>query len=422
MLYSNEKLPNGIQIHEFCDNRAQLFHLEFLTCFGMDDEIAPHMHETAHTFEHLMAKYTSAKYPRAHNNTLRLEGLGVSKNAFTSSSTTGYYMEGAVDALPDSLALIGNSISQFRIDPECYQSELRAVENELRTIIAREWHQFDQFVNAKMYAGHPRSKTEQARLDNVSSLTHQQMQDIHSKYYQPQSLRFIVHGNQQMLRHEDWLEFKTFLKQLSNSSAMPETAPISCYPRNVPAIYRFPVNKANNHCKFEWCFPLNIMYNHEQDAIADCTSFLLTHGFASRLYHELRTTLGLVYAVHSFSSMHPRNKDLSILSITATCKKNDLTQAIPATARELVKMKDGPTECDMTRWRNHVRTAHKRHSSDTSVHSIIHDARMAARFDIPMLLPEQRTKLYLQVKATQVADFCSRVFAGSPGGILCYAS
>lgn len=422
MRFNQTKLQNGMHILEFCDERTHVFHFEFISCFGMDDETSPDMYESAHSLEHMIAKYTSQSFPHAHSNTLRLEGLGISKNAFTSSSMTGYYMEGGIDALKQALTLSSNVIANFQTDANCFESELRAVENELRAIISREWHDFDEFVNNKLYANHPRSKSQQARLDNVSKLTPQFLTHIYKNRYQPSNLRVIFHGNKQMCEHKEWQLFKTMMSKLQNIPAA--TNDVTNSPTLSPGVYMFSQTKANNHCKFTWTFPLNRVFSQNDSAIIDCTTFLLSQGFASRLYHRLRTQLGLVYAIHASGNLHPQDSKLSMLYITATCKRDDIGKAIQATAKELLQMTTTlADECDMKRWRNAVRTSYFNSISDTSVHSVINNARMVARFDLPYIELQDQTQIHLAVQAEDVRTLCKSVFTHNlKSGVLCYSS
>lgn len=422
MEHRQTELPNGTKVFEFCDNRTHVFHFEFLACYGMDDELTTEMYESAHTLEHMMAKYTSVAFPHAHSNTLRLEGIGISKNAFTSSSMTGYYMEGSLDALPQALTLSANALAQFKIDPDCFDSELRAVENELRAIISHEWHEFDEFVSSKVYAGHPRSKTQQARLENVAKLTPAFLTQIYKRFYQPQYIRVILHGNKHVFEHREWRLFKQLLEKLPNTQTEKQKRQLIASTLT-PGTYSFPLEKPNSHCKFTWTFPLHRLFSITDVAVLDCTTFLLSRGFASKLYHRLRTTLGLVYAINASGSLHPTNAALSTLSITATCTKSNIAKAIAATASELASMKDEPKECDMKRWRNFVRTSYFDTLSDTSVHSVINNIRMVARFDLPYVELKEHTEVYLRVTPSQVRDLCTSVFeAELKNGVLCYTT
>ena len=329
-----------------------LFYLQVLVYFGMDDETKPHLRESAHSLEHLVAKFTSVDFPDSVTNSKTMDGLGVRKNAFTTPYCTGYHATGLCAALPQTLDLMINAFADFKVDHKVFANEMHAVENELRSHISDTWHAFDQAVDTALYNGTARTTTTEQRLDNVQRLTPQLLIELFETHYYAGNMACIYCGPSQHAA-EIRSHFALLPKSL-DATSQNRPLPTVQYNQRLMVRTAADVDAARVHI----AYALRLKYSLADNATCHCLVSLLTHGFSSRLYRSLRTRHGLVYSVGSYSELS-RETQSSWFHVVAQCKRSDVDRVITIVQDQLNHLTEiPPSSCELRKWRNQRRTFH----------------------------------------------------------------
>ncbi len=348
--FESHTLANGLKLVTL-PVESEMFHFEVGVPFGMDDELEPHMYESAHALEHMVAKFTSAKYPSSIHNSELLDSLGVSKNAYTTPQCTGYYINGLSDAFPTAFDVVMHALAAFTLDESVFANEMNAVINELRAHITDTWYDFNTVYHSHLFAGSARAKTTQQRLDNVKSLTPVQLMQIYQDRYEARLMTAIYVGPR---HHISALSAHMSLIKNSNT--------LNSVRRQLPSptlgvTLTVPQKLRNDAGRIQCSFRVNKPWTPRLQAVATCISTTLTQGFSSRLYKMLRTTKGLVYAVQSRVDFEIAQPEFSWFHITAKCSASSIQQVWECIRQELMLLAmAGPTSCEMRKWRNQRRT------------------------------------------------------------------
>ena len=348
--FNSQTLANGLKLVTR-NVDTELFHFEVAVPFGMDDELSPPTYESAHALEHMVAKFTSEKYPDSVLNSEMLDSLGIAKNAYTTPQCTGYYINGLGDAFPAAFDVVLHALASFKFDDSVFVNEMKAVVNELRAHITDAWHDFYSVTDAQLFAGTARAKSTQQRLQNVANLTKPQLLATFREHYQAQYMTVIYAGPR---RHISALAANLSLIKNSDASRQvrrPVPAPRIGFTVHIPQTLK------NDAGRVQCSFRVNTKWTPRLHAIATCAATTLTQGFSSRLYRTLRTQRGLIYAVHSRLEFEVARPEYSYFHIVAKCTASSIPAVWDCIRHEVTKLAlAGPTACEMRKWRNQRRT------------------------------------------------------------------
>ncbi len=188
--YTMHKLDNGLQIviEKMPDVRSAA--AGFLVRTGARDEVAPQA-GVSHFLEHMMFKGTAKRGWR--DITIALDDLGSQYNAFTSEDRTVYYgwvrkadLEKQIEILADMLrsTLPGE---EFDMEKNVVLEEIAMAKDSLEHIA------FD-FVQEKVFAGHPLAWPVLGYEKTVQDLSRDTMWDYFKKRYTPDNIVLVVSG------------------------------------------------------------------------------------------------------------------------------------------------------------------------------------------------------------------------------------
>ena len=192
---SSRTLANGMRVLER-DLAGPLFHVRAAVQVGFDDEDADTL-QAAHFLEHMLAKYTSSKYPSSKKNSAFLASVGATTNASTSSWETDYFIEAPVDEASRVLRLMTHALCDFRLDTEVVQSEGNSVREELKMRwIDNVFYEGDTARSNWLYGDHVRAQTGEAHVANVANLLAEpsRLTHFYRTHYLPRRMVVVVVG------------------------------------------------------------------------------------------------------------------------------------------------------------------------------------------------------------------------------------
>ena len=196
-------LENGVKILFVHLPHTSLTRINTYVQTGMDHEIQSQNYECAHFLEHLMAQFTSTKYPTGHKTKLRIQELGGKFNASVNSYLTVYYLQCLYKNHKELFDMCLHTLTDFVIDSSLYEQEKKAVIQELKHQLNKKMHPY--FLNDhKILYSHCVSKckrTVNKRIENAKKTTPDTIMQYYQTHYTPSKTMYVISGkcNEQLM-------------------------------------------------------------------------------------------------------------------------------------------------------------------------------------------------------------------------------
>lgn len=396
-------LPNGLRLL-LLDVPGGMVHVRMLVECGFDDETPPSSPgpttlQAAHALEHHQAGWTSTTHhPTAAVVARELEQRGVSSNATTSSKTTVYWMEGPTQSAPHFVSVFAHAFADFAVDPTTVEPEAKAVEQELRQRWKDDpWDDADQRWSKLVYGkAHVRASTTDEHLASARRVARDvgALLAFRRRFYRPSSMVCVLAGPRAALGERLERGLRTTLSRLADASGgsrdgraaaraaryqPPSLAPLLRV--RVP-LYLTPARVSSARVTVRYALARDdVVASAPSRAPAEGLRLfarVLSRGVASRLFHRLRTELGLVYNVSAAAVVDAVQPAMSHLLVTTTCEPK--RSVLSSVVREVRALVEDPqlTHDEVRRLVAHVETRRARRAQDASPAAEVSDR--AARY------------------------------------------
>lgn len=188
--YTVEILDNGlvVLVEQMPDVRSTA--AGFLVCTGARDDTAP-LAGVSHFLEHMMFKGTARRSWR--DITIDFDRLGSTYNAYTSQERTVYYGWVRDEDIETQLELLADMMRPTLPDEE-FQTERKVVLEEIAMSADHLEHVMFDFLQEKVFAGHPLAWPVLGYERTVKAMTRDQMADYLARRYTPGNMMLIVAG------------------------------------------------------------------------------------------------------------------------------------------------------------------------------------------------------------------------------------
>ncbi len=163
----------------------------FLVLTGARDEIAP-LAGVSHFLEHMMFKGTAKRDWR--DITLAFDRIGSTYNAYTSEDRTMYYGWVRANDLPAQLELLADMMRPVLPEEE-FQTERKVILEEIAMSKDQLEHVAFDFLQEKVFAGHPLAWPILGYDATVAALTRDQMYDYYRRRYTADNMMLVVTGD-----------------------------------------------------------------------------------------------------------------------------------------------------------------------------------------------------------------------------------
>jgi predicted Zn-dependent peptidase len=334
---------------------------------GFQNESEQRLAEFCHANEHMGAKFTSQKYKDGSKLTERLQQLGVRSNASTSVDETSYFMTGPKRSSRAMLDIFLHSIVEPFYDPKLFDSEMRAVENELQNIVASTWYIYENEESKILYPNTPLGRTEEDRIANVRRLRKQgakgskELMDWRLGAYKPERCCVFLHGNLERaaLHHIrkklGKMKCGQVIENCPTSRPVSQPTVVTVPPPEIGSMHRLTVLR-------------QLPFDGRQlslKAATSCALSVLGDGLGSRLYRRLRRggeskgeKGGLAYAVTCSATYHKCGNLPSFFYVDVKFQTHETYKT--KTAEEVLRRiqlvlnefaEKGPTDTEMKTWR-----------------------------------------------------------------------
>jgi len=334
--------PNGLRLitHNMPSTRS--ISIGCWVDTGSRDE-EPHEAGASHFLEHLLFKGSEKWSARAIAEAF--DGIGARHNAFTSKEYTCFWTRMRDEDLPLGIEILAEMIRRPSFRQEEIDSERHVVVEEINmneddpTDVAHE-----QLITA-LWDGHPLSLPILGTRESITSMSRDAIEGYWARRYAPQSVVVAVAGNlPPNLTEQIGAWFGDWSGEPIGHTLSPPTvvSGVSVETRDTEQAH--------------------LVFGSESFARDDDRRYalmladhVLGGGMSSRLFHEIRETRGLAYAVHSFRLPFA---DAGASAIYVGTTPNQAAEVLGIIRSEVEKVvSDGLTDEELDRAKGHIKGA-----------------------------------------------------------------
>jgi predicted Zn-dependent peptidase len=326
VFYEKTVLDNGLTVITESIPTVRSVATGIWVAAGSRDEL-PEEAGISHFLEHMMFKGTSTR--SAQDISEGFHQLGAEVNAFTSEETTCYFSR-AIDRLsPDAFEILADMMVDSQFDEAAAISEREVVLEEISRIEDTPDHKVDEVFTETLLAGHPLGLPVIGRTETVSEFMPDNLRSYTSRHYRTGDIVVAAAGN---VSHEAVVEMAK-----SRLAGLPvgERAPRALHtPVTAQRVVVTPKELEQAHI----CWGTLAVSAKDPDRYAmDLLNAVFGGSMASRLFREIREKRGLVYAVHSYLSLHV---DAGAITVYAGTRPDNTEQVIRLIGEEADKIID----------------------------------------------------------------------------------
>jgi predicted Zn-dependent peptidase len=335
-------LPNGLRLitHHMPSTRSVAIGCWVDT--GSRDE-TPEEAGASHFLEHLLFKGSEEWSARAIAEAF--DGVGARHNAFTSKEYTCYWTRMRDEDFPLGLEILAEMIRRPAFRQDEIDNERHVVIEEINmneddpTDVAHE-----KLIDA-LWRGHPLSLPILGARDSITGMSRDTIEAYWARRYTPRSVVVAIAGNlpsdlteQVAARFGDWTG-----PSVDHSFMSPTVASrVSVETRDTEQA----------HLVFG---SESFARDDERRYALSLADHILGGGMSSRLFHEIRETRGLAYAVHSFRMPFADAGAAAVYVGTTPDQSGEVLGIIRSEIDRFVS--EGPAEDELERAKGHIKGA-----------------------------------------------------------------
>ena len=340
MHYELTTLPNGLRVISQDMPSIRSIAIGCWVDTGSRDEIAVEA-GASHFLEHLLFKGSEAWPARAISDAF--DAIGARHNAFTSKEYTCFWARMRDADLPLGVEILGEMLQRPAFRPEEINSERHVVLEEINmneddpTDVAHE-----QFVTT-LWRGHALAPPILGTRGSITAMNRNVIRTYWARRYAPTSVVVAVAGR---VDHEALVALVEHhfgawggSEQTRRLDTPEPTADVGVRRRDTEQAHLV-IGSPGLARSDERRFALTV------------ADHVLGGGMSSRLFHEIRETRGLAYAVHSFRLPF---QDTGATAVYVGTTPNQAVEVVKLVRAEFDKLMDsGLTEAELVRAKGHV--------------------------------------------------------------------
>ncbi|OIP49676.1 MAG: peptidase M16 [Desulfobacterales bacterium CG2_30_60_27] len=292
-----------------------------------------------HLIEHMIFKGTETMGPGALAEAI--EGAGGRINAYTSYEYTVYHATLAARHWERALEVLTDAVLHSTFDPAELAREKPVVLEELRMRHDRPASRLFETLMANAYTAHPYRLPIIGSRESVAGFSRQNIVDYMAKNYHPENFTVVVVGDVHFAEVLD--RVNALLADLPKSGVGRPELPQEPMPEGARF---FMMEEDVTQTQLALALPI-APFSSPDTPVLDVIAQILGQGETSRLYHELRDTLQLVYQING-TAFTPH--DAGLLEVTAVLEAKNVEPAVGAIMAEIFKLKHLPvSEAELMR-------------------------------------------------------------------------
>ena len=281
----------------------------------------------SHFLEHMCFKGTT-KRPTAMDISYELDSLGAQSNAFTGHEYTGYYAKGDVKHFPKLLDIVSDIYLNSTFPEPEMEKEKGVIVEEINMYNDLPDEIVDDNLAKLLYGDQPAGWNVAGDIPTVKSMTRKDFIDYRKNHYVASSTIVVVSGGVTKAVAKDIERaFKGVLEHAKSGKKK-----VAEKQSNAQLIT---LEKKTQQTHVAFGFRGFDMYDdHELEA--SLLAVVLGSGMSSRLFHKLRTELGVCYYAYS---LHRAFTDHGIFKIAAGVTNARLLEVIEEILKECKRLK-----------------------------------------------------------------------------------
>ena len=268
----------------------------------------------SHFLEHMLfegtKKRTNKEIARA------IESVGGEMNAATTNERTFFYIHILNKYLEKTLEILSDIIKNSVFDEKNFEKERKIILEEISMIQDDpKMFQFDFFLN-KLFKKHPTKYSVIGTRDSIKKMKRDDMISYFKKYYVPKNMVLVISGKSENVFQKVEKYFndidpgnKNIFKEINESSDL--------------KFSNYKIRKNIDHSYLVVGYK-TVSRGNRDSYVLDVVQSLLSRGFSSRLFDEIRNKRGLAYNVGAINE--GMNTTGYFACFLSTDKKN-LTEA-----------------------------------------------------------------------------------------------
>lgn len=352
----------------------------------------------SHFLEHMCFKGTK-KRPTALAVSTEFDQLGAISNAFTGTELTGYWAKAGFETLPQILDIVSDiylnsifKIEDIKKERGVIIEEMNMYEDEPRSIVGE---LFDKNMHGDQPAGRPIIGNKKS----VSSFSIKDFEDYRKKHYVARATTVVVAGKFNEKKTLGLIK-KLFTKVSHGKKHTKLRTKIVHRGARVALKYK-DTDQAH--------LVIGVRAFHKKDknqTILGVLRGILSSGSSSRLFHKMRTELGICYYVSAFNSA---NTDHGEFGVASGVDPKRIEEAVRGIIEELKRLK---TELVGDKELKKVKASmvSKMYMSLETSDSIADYFASRAVFNHDLRTPKEREKAIMAVNAKQIQNISKKIF------------
>jgi len=291
-LHQKTVLPNGIRvISEYVDTVYSVA-LGFYVLAGSQNE-TKETNGLAHLLEHMAFKGTNNR--TAFQIGYEIESIGGNINAYTSKSSTCFYVRMMSETIDRGVDVLSDLILNPVFDPGELAKEKDVIIEEIKEIEDNPGDIIHDYFSDQIFPEHPFGRPIQGTIENVRSFTEKHLNDFIRTNYTGKNLVVAASGR---IEHQKLVELvEKYMSSLPAGNGrlpIPDVLPV----RERQKIYAKPISQAHLVLG-KRIFPQTDPRRYTLGLL----NVLLSGGMTSRLFNNIREKYGFVYEIYSFSDL-----------------------------------------------------------------------------------------------------------------------
>lgn len=289
---------------------------------------------TAHFLEHMFFK-GSSMYPSSNKLAMAMEMLGGLSNAFTSYDYTGYYIKVPFKNYEKAIELLADIIINPIFQKAEFDKEKGVIEEEIKMYDDLPYEKIKDEFNQTLLSNHPLGRNIAGTLQTLSNISVETISDFRESYYTPDNMRLIIAGDMTEKQAIDSAE-KYFARMVDKKYSGNTISPAN------NEIRVLPINHIHIKKKTEQSHVVigGISYerNHPLEYPLKVGMTLLSDGFGSRLFQNLREKHGIAYYISGGVATF---EDLGKFYVRAGIANNSTQKGVAEMIKAFKELADG---------------------------------------------------------------------------------
>lgn len=295
------ELKNGMKVVMVPRKTSGLIYISLVMRNGRIDE-TKHTWSYTHMGEHLLAKFTSKKFPKFEGVKGQLGFLGIENNAYTGNFDTGYWLLGHKKHAPFIIRLLSSVYYDYKFTDN-WQKQRNIVMEEIKSRSSDHWTPLIEMISKTLYPNHRLSTTWKEELKCISHASESDVTRFLLNKLDPRVTLILIEGD---------FEIGLLLPELTKAFDRPKSdihyqqlvTPVTLF--KGPKLIRCPVpSSVVSKIVYIYQLPKMSRFDNKLDAVIMMMMRYFCIGYYSRLYQVLREKNGLIYGLESSYELSP---------------------------------------------------------------------------------------------------------------------